>query len=239
MIGNAFDEWRGNVVPRWPYSDAPLSEIVADARSQCTIAQIWIDDPLAILDALEDDGQERGRTTFGCGAHPNEVLDTVAKTLPRGRSGVLSFGEVRFPWVHAAAEIVLTLEDEHGQEVVEPVVLGGFEGFPESPTKNLVYPHMALAQRGARIRILLSRAAATLLFADPDGFLVLRSVVGRKFESLTVALPSAARREIEWYPWRLAFRVKITADNKRRGDVLRPAPQRPTMWWFLEQQLRW
>lgn len=239
MIGNAFDEWRGNVVPRWPYSDAPLPEIVADARSQCTIAQIWTDDPLAILDDLEGDGHGHMRTAFGCGADHNEVLDTVAKTLPRGRSGVLSFGEVRFPWVHAAAEIALTLEDEHGKEVLEPVVLGGFEGFPESPGKNKVYPHMALAQRGGRIRILLSRAAATLLFADPDGFLVLRSVVGREFESLAVALPSTARREIEGYPWRLALRVKITENNKRPGDVLRPAPQRPTLWWFLEQQLRW
>jgi hypothetical protein len=238
MIGNAYDEWRGNVVPRWPYADAPLADIVVDARSDAALIHVWYDDPVTILDNIGGDSSRSGVTTFGCGPSGDGILDTVAKTASVD-GPTLDFGEIRFPCVHAALEIELTLARENGHELCEPVVLGGFEGFPERVGKNKVFPYMALAQRGSRIRILLSRAAARLLFADPEQFLVLRSVASREFESLIVPFPESARLQVRGYPCKVALRATASDDHKRAGNVLRPAPREPALWGIFEPRLRW
>lgn len=111
------------------------------------------------------------------------VLDLVGAARPVGEDGsVVDFGRLRFPTAHARVELLLDLMGADDSPTTSPVVLTGFAELSHLPGRKSIYRHMALAQRGSTVRILLTRAAVRLLLYHRDGIVFL------------------ARRDRPWWP---------------------------------------
>ena len=155
-------------------------------------------------------------------------IDTVAIEKTLGPGPEIDFGTVRFVYAHPLAEIRLDLRDSEGAPFTRPLMLGGFGPARERSSLLDVYDHVALAQRGAEVRILLTSGGRRLLAADPAGLLVLeeRDLVG---DPILISLPKGVKRGAS----RIRFEVNVDAarrDPQAYRD--RPFPAKPDWWWL-------
>lgn len=127
------------------------------------------------------------------------VLDLVGGARPVAEDGsVVDFGSLRFPTANAQVELLLDLVGADGSPTTSPVVLTGFAELSHLPGRKSIYRHIALAQRGSTVRILLTRAAVRLLLCHRDGIIFL------------------ARRD---RPWRLPPPPDAALGGKEKGNA--------------------
>lgn len=181
---------------------------------------------------------EPERSTILVDREGRRTLDLVKRTAQRGEDGSVDFGTVRFPSAHATVELTLDLRAADGTPFADPILLVGFLGMRSTTGGNRVYPHMALGQRGARARVLLTRAAARLLFADPERFL--RVAPGsRAREHTTVRVPEEALRVLREGGVASVKVTMVPDPPERREPESRPAPEEPAFWDLAEQSFVW
>ncbi len=232
LVGNTADEIRS------AQRDGPIagwSQAVADPRDMrmhMTAAAIE-----SLREELLEWGEDHTKTIGPWQDPVGQILDSVAR-VRRAEDRTVDFGVVRFPTVAPAAEVELRLRDADDSPSRQEVYLGGWVGDPMRLGGNPVYPHMALSQRGDRVRVLLSRAGARLLRTHPAETIFLDSA-SRSFDTIRVLLSHKQLRLGD--PHHVAaveVRLPVSKEAGEGRRTVHPAPQVPRNWDFMEPWLR-
>jgi len=172
------------------------------------------------------------------GASGYRAVEVVTATQEVGSGGAIDFGKLRFRTVRPAMEVIVDLVTPDGMPLHEGMLLSGYRDDPHRPGGNVVYPHMALAQRGAVLRILLTNAAWRLLVNSPDDTLAIASI-GDMGVPHRIGFSSVERKQIMSHSRELRIKVSPTFGRPAGVTLLRPSPEEPKLWWLGEPSFRW
>ena len=148
----------------------------------------------------------------------------------------VDFGEIRFRTAHSWMEVSVDLVDSAGKPDATPVVLAGFTGVSEHLGWNMVYPHMALAQRGSKLRVLLTRAGWRLLLGNPDGTIRIAPRADGGGRITTLRWPEDVRDRIQSRAQSVSVKQVLRPDEIQPPEV--KCPEEPAYWWLGEPSFR-